>query len=341
VGLPVAKVKILFTGQNAGQGLKDSDSTSLLSVARSRGHQLCENLDDGPDVLICVDWNKPARTVVKAANRRGVITVLVMYEPSVVTPAHLKSKVRSLFSGVIEVGRPGLEQVFKWPQTWDTSYFDREERIDRVVAISANKYSFLKGELYSLRAKCYAEIPKVDLYGPDWETPIIRVLPKIFRELQIAVWAAPRRVVFNCLRTLFSPPLEYFGVVPNKLEALSKYRHSLVIENSCEYMSEKLLDCLLAGTLPVYVGPEVEDFGIPGDLVIRCPADPVSVAHALDRIGEESYTSWKQSARKWIFDDDVKSLWDSNPAITKILEEVEFVRSHQHNPNYVPLGDTD
>jgi len=334
-------VKILFTGQNAGQGLKDSDSTSLLSVSRSLGHQLCENLDDGPDVLICVDWSRPARALVKAANRFGVTTVLIIFEPSVVTPAHINSKVRSLFSGVIEVGRPGLKRVFKWPQTWDTSFFDREERSDRAVAISANKYSFLKGELYSLRAKCYAEIPKVDLYGPDWETPIIRVWQKVLKELQIAVWAAPGRVVFHCLKTLFSPPLEYRGVVPNKLEALSKYRTSLVIENSCEYMSEKLLDCLLAGTLPVYVGPEVEDFGIPGDLVIRCPADSVSVANALDRVDEESYALWKKSARNWILDDDVKSLWDSNAAIEKILEEVEIVRGDQHDKNYLPLGDTE
>ena len=41
-----------------------------------------------------------------------------------------------------------------------------------------------------------------------------------------------------------------------KIEALKDYMFSIVIENSIEsdYFTEKILDCFLSGTIPVYVG---------------------------------------------------------------------------------------
>ena len=72
-------------------------------------------------------------------------TVLIKNEPSIVTPAHGNPKVDSKFSKVIEVGQPNFRPIVKWRQTWNARYFDNDERLNRTVAMSANKFSFIKG----------------------------------------------------------------------------------------------------------------------------------------------------------------------------------------------------
>lgn len=51
--------------------------------------------------------------------------------------------------------------------------------------------------------------------------------------------------------------------IENKLEGLKNYRYSIVIENCREdyFFSEKLMDCLLTGTIPIYWGcPSIGNF---------------------------------------------------------------------------------
>jgi len=54
-----------------------------------------------------------------------------------------------------------------------------------------------------------------------------------------------------------------YRTIPYKLEALKDFRFSFVIENSrCDYyFTEKLIDCLVTGTIPVYFGcPSIGKF---------------------------------------------------------------------------------
>jgi len=55
----------------------------------------------------------------------------------------------------------------------------------------------------------------------------------------------------------------YKGWVKDKVEGLKDYEYSIAIENSCEdyYVSEKLFDCFLNNTVPIYYGcKNVNDF---------------------------------------------------------------------------------
>jgi hypothetical protein len=54
-----------------------------------------------------------------------------------------------------------------------------------------------------------------------------------------------------------------YHAIDNKITALGDYRYSIIIEN-CKrdyYFTEKLIDCLLTGTIPIYFGcPSIGDF---------------------------------------------------------------------------------
>lgn len=63
------------------------------------------------------------------------------------------------------------------------------------------------------------------------------------------------------------PDVEYYGrgfrEVDNKLEGLAKFPFQIVIESSMArgYFTEKLIDCFLTGTIPIYWGdPEIGEF---------------------------------------------------------------------------------
>ncbi len=73
-----------------------------------------------------------------------------------------------------------------------------------------------------------------DLYGEGWE----RRHPQVDR----ATYADARRA--------------YRGGTSDKLATLGRYRFALAFENARfdGYVSEKLFDCLYAGTIPVYLG---------------------------------------------------------------------------------------
>lgn len=78
--------------------------------------------------------------------------------------------------------------------------------------------------------------------------------------------------------------------IQNKVDGLAYYRYSIAIENCAvdSYFSEKLMDCFLTGTVPIYWGfPKAAEFFDPeGMIVFKSPEDLDGV---IDTIGEEDY----------------------------------------------------
>jgi hypothetical protein len=77
-----------------------------------------------------------------------------------------------------------------------------------------------------------------------------------------------------------------------KVEGLKDYRYSVVIENSRvnSYFSEKLLDCLLTGTVPVYWGyPKVAEFFDPKGFIFFDRAE--QLGPILDKMSVNDYLS--------------------------------------------------
>ena len=81
----------------------------------------------------------------------------------------------------------------------------------------------------------------LDLYGKDWDQ--IQNLPRI--------WRKKLTPILGALRT---------GTCENKQETISQYKFCVALENiACPgYLTEKLIDCFVAGVVPLYLGdPEV------------------------------------------------------------------------------------
>jgi hypothetical protein len=83
---------------------------------------------------------------------------------------------------------------------------------------------------------------------------------------------------------------------------------TVVIENSIDYMSEKLLEAIAAGSIPVYVGPPVTEFGIPAELVVQVNPDLQSVNEGVSRALKLDYESWAKSCEMWL-SPETKGSW--------------------------------
>lgn len=314
---------ILFTGTNAGQRTLGQGLASPWQTALENGYVVTSFFSSAlsPDILICVDWNRSCRSLVLAARRKSIKTVLIVLEPSIVLPDNSSPRVRGLFDLVLEVGRPFSRPFSPWPQTWHEppkSGTSRDNK--RAVMIQSAKQSFVAGQLYGLRASFAHTNNNLDVFGHDWQEPLTRRTLRVAVEL-IRAFTSKMPVDLSALRTSFLKPKNYLGPVENKFTTMSEYRVAIVIENSQEYMSEKFFDALFSGCIPVYVGPKLEAFGIPSNLYIQADANKRSLSQAMDRAFEIDYSAWITRCQSFLANSETKQFWEEGRVNQRLLDK--------------------
>jgi hypothetical protein len=319
--------KIMFTGKNHSQALSPTDETSLASISRKMGFLVVDSLDEKPAVVICVDFEKHASRVIKKANSLGLLTVLVMNEPAVVIPEHGNEKILRDFQIVLKVGRPNSAPQILWPQSWQ-ELNETPARVDRAVIVNADKWSFIKGQLYWLRSGLAARDRRVDVFGHGWNRSFgVRLAHRIYEILRtINLGVVPR---LKGSLFLLAKPISFLGPANLKVQVMKKYKVAVVIENSAELVTEKLFDAWFAGCIPVYVGPALRNFSIPGNLiVVPTEASVSAVSNAISEALRMDHGSFISNLREFL-DSEPAQLWDADRVMPGI---VRFATSAV-NPN--------
>lgn len=149
-----------------------------------------------------------------------------------------------------------------WPQPHINvlnNFWSRDNRQHRIVMINGNhKPASYDSELYSKRIEALSLLSTfgiVDLYGRGWERWWSR------SSMWLPYWRH-RRALMSI----------YKGSCESKYEVLSQYSFALCFENMAMkgYITEKIFDCIYAGTIPLYLGAkDVHDL-IPEDVYIDC-----------------------------------------------------------------------
>jgi hypothetical protein len=124
----------------------------------------------------------------------------------------------------------------------------------------------------------------------------------------------------SALKGWFRKPISYLGPSDDKLKTLAGYDYSIVIENSTDYMSEKLFDCLFTGTLPVYVGPDPESFGIPSFVAIHTKPNREAVKESMELANKVDLQKWRKDLLDWLKSEGVEQMWSGPHVLEKILE---------------------
>lgn len=205
---------------------------------------------------------------------------------------------------------------FFYPQSPDGVFeglWARRERKPLVMINSAN-YSPMRGlELYSERIRAisyFGSRSLIDLYGHRWrEFPARLAVQSAIRlaSRPSARHASSLRCALWMLANLRPVLRSYRGTCASKYQTLAGYDFAVCYENFRirGFITEKLLDCLFAGTIPIYWGaPDVEDW-IPRDCFIdrgefRSHAD----LHAfLQSLGEDDKRRYREAGRDFVASD--------------------------------------
>jgi len=135
--------------------------------------------------------------------------------------------------------------------------------------IASNKKNFRKNMLYKDRERVLNWFEKnhpdkFDLYGPGWEVRKFYFYPfKLLNKLPFITQLLARKYK------------TYRGVVKGKSETMQNYKFAICFENmegKEGYITEKILDCINAGCIPVYRGaPDITDY-IPANCFINFSA---------------------------------------------------------------------
>lgn len=311
-------VRTLFVGINH-ESFLDIEKSGIEKLLPSE-LRIVDNPKEDPELVICVDVNRAALRLLRSMRFRNTKKVLVASEPCVVEPLNCDPKVLKVFDKVLMIGRPDQRPHLPWPQyPFENPSTKLKQNSGKAILIQSRKYSFVKGQLYSLRARLAASDERVYVVGRGWTETWYRTLGRLMIELGRALRSGVT-VDWQTFASGFQTPINLLGPEDSKNVAMQDFKVAVVIENSQEYMSEKLFDAFVGGCIPVYVGPALTPFGIPPSLYVRADATLESIELGISAALEMDYVTWQNQVGQFLADEKTREVWSSDLARLRVLK---------------------
>jgi hypothetical protein len=262
-----------------------------------------------PDLVISLDASATALSDILPKAWAGIRKWAILGETEVVVPQNWDPHIQAQF-----------DRLFTWRDSWiDNERFFRLNLPNAIdsprselsvpdrfcTMIAGNKRSRHPLELYAKRREAIRWFERhhpdhFDLYGLDWDVLIVGG-PRPLRALNVLLPTRTRR--------LLAPRFpSYRGPVATKGDVLSRYRFTICFENARDiegYITEKLFDCLLAGTIPVYWGaPNITDH-VPANCFIdfRDFASYEELYEHLTSLSTEARAKFRQAGQAFLRSD--------------------------------------
>lgn len=250
---------------------------------------------------------------------------LVIWEPYIIETTRYNSSVLNQYGNIyapsIHWARATGAKAFNWPQDIINSYECNQNwklRLNRAVIIQGNKFSARKGEMYSLRRKVLRADRnfKIDLFGTNWN-----------KGLKFDWWHWSRsllgtKITDFSLQSIFGLGFkypQYQGPIDIKNNVLQKYKLSVVIENSLDFVSEKLFDVVRNGCVAIYVGPNIEEYGIESGVIKQVEPNKITILEELENLlklsNEELLKISNAQLKQFI---QISKFWENSSVLEKL-----------------------
>lgn len=246
------------------------------------------------DLLIVNSHSPKALKRAKFLGLKKNRIIMIYWEPFVSYPKIHSSKIRDEYGYVYTPSKIWSAKLngeyFYWPQADIKNNLQQfkywSQRKNKSVMILSNKFSAVKGQNYTLRRKTdlirdpYGSY-LVDLFGEQWNLGFFydyrHFLGQLYR-------TPPSKIDYKSWQCLGKKQPNYFGPTKDKHSTASEYRINLVIENSAEYVSEKLFEAHLAQSIVIYVGANLRSEGIDPGIAINCEPNVQSIQKVIENL---------------------------------------------------------
>lgn len=263
----------------------------------------------------------------------GARRVLVCREPRAVKPLQYKKWVRSLYDQVIVISE--LQKTSSRDLVYFPGFFpgprlgphQAPKNKGSVGIVNANKFSFVSGSLYKTRHSSISKLAKsgieTHLAGANWDK---HTLWHIVTQIKTLALNLADFSSIDCSNLTFPLPklanLVLHGAVDDSVDFLSKYEFALVVENDPDYISEKLFNAIYAGSIPIYVGPDLGIYDLPREIAIPLASlQSNDLDHVILPNSEVSENS-KRAAEAWLARKDTTDFWSHDAGVARLLAAV-------------------
>lgn len=338
---------VFFSSAINSQSSSSNQFHALISALEQLGYLFTDN----PNSDFYIGVNHVSRDYKRFIKYRGnkLKAALIRLEPPSVFPYQYKKVLEAKYGLIMSPGRvhglskradflPWPYEVTENPQQPVPSRFPLNQyrnnalhqhftefnswlkRKNELILVAANKVSPNKVEQYSIRRRYAKHLPNEILktYGDLWNSSLLSKIDHRARILNFSL----RNCYFPNLISLYGnlhwSYKSSLGLIDQKSLALGESRFSLVVENDPSYVSEKLMDALIHGTIPFYLGPSLELTGIPSNVVIPLNHTPEELECHINSISEDELFIIWQNIRKFLSSKSNFIKWDKNAVYSSI-----------------------
>ena len=332
-------------------------SPGLAECIEKTGYLISE--DEDVDILININHNwKSVSELEDSAEVRRPVKILIRLEPSSVYPNQYTDEVESIYDLILTPGSvedASQRDFLRWPYNYNLNpsspseftpnpidvflgnrklgiyeFANWEKREIECSLIAANKVSPNGSGNYGLRRSFALQELEgcLSVYGQLWDVSFLSRLRYRLAVLKFAIQSKSNYKIKNVFSDFSKKFQNVRGEILDKHEVIVHSKFSLVIENTNNYISEKLFDAFLGGSIPIYFGPSLVNTSIPENLVIRCDPNGASLIDIVRNVDEAKVEKILAGIENFLSGDEFP-LWDSTAVNLEICSRInEFVRSH-------------
>ena len=324
----------------------EADFPHLSRSLHSLGLQISQNLESA-EVLISVNHSPSHLKLLRGFAKSKKLKVLIRLEPQATYPIQYLKRTANLYDLVITPGslRPENRRIM-WPYFYQAnplrpstsapsleSLNKRSLRLETkeswnmrpylLSLVSSNKNSPTKHNNYSLRRYAVKELSSrgLETFGEMWHAPFHL---KIRESLKVA-WGAAKTGYFpnplSLSEGLCTQFPEVRGVVEDKHSIIRASKYSLVIENDSFYVSEKVIDALVGGSLPFYIGGKLELVGLRGS-VVRRVENFDQIIETISKISSIEIDQWRYNIHLLLNSPDFINEWSGENVYQRIASTI-------------------
>lgn len=303
------------------------------------------------DYLISLNHNQQLYNEFRRAGGKKERAALIRLEPQAVYPAQHRFRVENLYGVIITPGSLISDSMprIPWPYYFNQNplqpetetsdlkmvisnalsegVFDFAKWMERPITLSliaSNKVSSIRENNYKLRRKIAFQMPKggLSVYGGLWNE---NFLTKIRHRAGVVKFALDSKLIPNLSEVygnLFRKYVNSVGPIIDKHEVVRKSKFSLIIENDNNYISEKIIDAFVGGSIPIFFGGDFEKIGIPPRLVLSNFTNAREISKFIAQVSDEDVRAYLEGVVEWLQSDLFLNRWEGDLVFATIADEI-------------------
>jgi hypothetical protein len=112
------------------------------------------------------------------------------------------------------------------------------------------------------------------------------------------------------------------GKIIDKHDVIRNSKFSLVIENNESYVSEKVIDALIGGSIPIYFGGDLQVFGVPSHSVVTGLSSVNEILALIESLSDEEVEERLMQTTRWLNSQEFLQTWFGDNVFDNLANKI-------------------